>query len=302
VGLTGIAQLITAGLLLAWAGPASAALLPRAPTSRLIFDVHFVGDCGSNDCLTNYVAQFTPAGRAGLRKVKQPFGPTPGFTRNGQRAAYVDDHERLIVASVRTKRRHTLARQAIVPLFGDTAPSWSPGGGRIAFVQRGARGSLFITTIGVDGRGLRQLTDGRQPAWSPRGGIIAFTRDVSNVDTLYTVPTNGGREHALGPGEYPDWSPQSDALAFDRHGRIWVAYPDGTHARKLSAGHMPRFSPDGRQIAFINDDSAYVMGRNGDHRHKIADHRALGDLDVTADEASVTWLAWQPLLPSPRSA
>jgi dipeptidyl aminopeptidase/acylaminoacyl peptidase len=311
MGRTRIAYLFAVGLLAASAGPASEAGLPRAPPSRLIFDVDFAIDCGSN-CDDSYIAKLTPAGHGRFRRLKQLFGPTPGFARDGHRAAYVDDHERLIVASVTTKRPHTVARQAIEPLwgfanptqplFGDTAPSWSPDGRRLAFVQDGSPGSGFITTIGFDGRGLRRLTEGRQPAWSPRGGIIAFTRGVSHVNTLYTVPANGGPEHALGPGEYPDWSPQGDALAFDRGGRILVAYPDGTHARKLAAGYMPRFSPDGRQIAFIHDNSAYVMGRDGDHKHVVADELDLADLDYTADAAFVIWLAWQPLLTSPRSA
>jgi hypothetical protein len=287
------AQLITVGLLAASATPASAALLPRAASSRLIFDIEFATECGSN-CSMDYAAQFTPAGHARFRKLKQLFGPMPGFTRDGRRVAYVDDDERLIVASVGTKRRLALARQAISPLFGGTAPSWSPGGGRVAFVQRGP-GSLFIVTIRVNGRGLRRLTEGRRPAWSPRGSIIAFTRDVSRVETLYTVPANGGTEHALGPGEYPDWSPQGDALAFDRDGRIWTTDPDGTHARSLAAGRMPRFSPDGRQIAFIHDDDAYVMRRDGHRKRKVADHWVFENYDVMADWASVIWLAWQPL-------
>jgi dipeptidyl aminopeptidase/acylaminoacyl peptidase len=297
------AQLTTVGLILATAGTASAALLPRAPSSRLIFDIRFSGGCDSNDCFTDYDAQFTPAGHARFRNLKLRFGKTPGFTRDGHRVAYVE-RGRLIVASVRTNRQHTLAPHAIA-----VAPSWSPGGQRIAFARSpGPGGPSFITTIGVDGRGLRQLTQGYEPAWSPRGGIIAFMRGVSGVETLYTVPANGGPAHVLGPGKSPDWSPQGDALAFERDGRIWVAHPDGTHRRELAAGYpvgsMPRFSPDGRQIAFISDNNVYVMDRDGHHKHEIADYSTLPDLDPTggAEAADVIWLGWQPLLASPTAA
>jgi hypothetical protein len=284
-------------------------LLPRAPSSRLIFDIRFSGGCNENDCFTDYDAQFTPAGHASFRKLKLRFGKTPGFTRDGRRVAFVE-RGRLSVASVRTGRRHTLAHtdydaQFTPPVIG-VAPSWSRGGQRIAFARQPAPGGpSFITTIGVDGRGLRQLAQGYQPAWSARGGIIAFMRGVSGVETLFTVPANGGPAHALGPGESPDWSPQGDALAFERDGLIWVAHPDGTHRRELTAGYpigsMPRFSPDGRQIAFISDDNVYVMDRDGHHKHKIADDSTLPHLDPMggAYEADVIWLGWQPLLTSP---
>jgi Tol biopolymer transport system component len=250
-----------------------------------------VGECGSNDCYTDYVAQFTPAGHAGFRRLKPLFGTMPGFSRGGHRVAYVDDHQRLIGVSVRTRRRRILAREAHI-----AEPAWSPGGRRIVFVQAAPAGSWSITTIGVDGRGLRRLTDGDQPAWSPRGGIIAFARFLSTGSMLYTVAASGGPEHALGPGENPDWSPQGDALVFDHDLRIWFANPDGTHSRNLGAGSMPRFSPDGRQIAFIHDLDLYVMDRDGHHKHKLVDDFDLAYTDDSADDAPVTWLAWQPLL------
>jgi Tol biopolymer transport system component len=282
----------------------------------LIFDVRFVGGCNEIDCFTDYDAQFTPAGHARFRKLKLRFGKAPGFTPDGRRVAFVE-RGRLIVASVGTGRRHTLVRtdydtQFAPPVIG-VAPSWSPGGQRIAFARRPARGRpSFITTIGVDGRGLRQLAHGYQPAWSPRGGIIAFMRAVSGVETLFTVSANGGPAHALGPGESPDFSPQGDALVFERDLRIWVAHPDGTHARALTAvvtlpdlRSLPRFSPDGRQIAFTSDNDVYVMDRDGHHKHKIAADSTLPNLDPTPGRvvgADVIWLGWQPLLTTPRSA
>lgn len=55
------------------------------------------------------------------------------------------------------------------------SPNWSPGGRSIAF-ESDKTGKLQIWTIGVDGRGLKQLTDGpeesRRPFWSPRPGKV----------------------------------------------------------------------------------------------------------------------------------
>jgi hypothetical protein len=50
------------------------------------------------------------------------------------------------------------------------SPHWSPGGGRLVFVRRGASGSS-IYTMRLDGTRLRRVTDGRgdaSPVWSTR--------------------------------------------------------------------------------------------------------------------------------------
>jgi hypothetical protein len=89
---------------------------------------------------------------------------------------------------------------------------------------------------------------------------------------------------------------RAGALAFDRDGQIWVAYPDGTHARRLASGFEPRYSPDGRRIGFIGDRTAYVIGRDGHHQRQVVDELDLLDFDPGfADDAHAEWLGWQPL-------
>src|SRR5204862_4737013 len=70
-------------------------------------------------------------------------------------------------------------------------------------------------------------------------------------------------------------------VAFSHHDDIWVADPDGQHARQLTHGHGPEFdpswSPDGRQVTYrdsrrgINlDDEIYVVDAADRQRHNLS--------------------------------
>jgi hypothetical protein len=101
-------------------------------------------------------------------------------------------------------------------------PSWSPGGGSLAFtIVNTVLESSDIAVIAPDGHGIRRVTDDhpgadQEPAWSPAGGRIAFVRITENdsgqmVEHLHMVragKTDTGS--APGPGTKgtePDWQP-----------------------------------------------------------------------------------------------
>jgi len=64
---------------------------------------------------------------------------------------------------------------------GDSEPSWSPDGTRIAFTRL-VGSSLEVFVMKADGSGQRALTHGSpnhlDPAWSPDGKTIAYSRLV----------------------------------------------------------------------------------------------------------------------------
>jgi hypothetical protein len=66
-----------------------------------------------------------------------------------------------------------------------TAPSWSPGGRRLAFTRRG-----WIWTVAVGAGRSRhptRLTRGNDPNWAPAGGRIAFIAPGHRVATIGTA-------------------------------------------------------------------------------------------------------------------
>ncbi|MFF0823197.1 hypothetical protein ACFYUR_22770 [Micromonospora haikouensis] len=155
------------------------------------------------------------------------------------------------------------------------APSVSPDGTRVAFEQtREGVGSWHdIFVVGVDGTGLRQVTDGtndnRRPTWSPDGTTLAFERrDDAGVPQVHRVPVDGGPVTALtarpeGAGE-PAWDPDP------AHDRIaYTAAPQDPDARQIHLintvggddrlllapswdSHQPSWSPDGTTLAFLS--------------------------------------------------
>jgi Tol biopolymer transport system component len=88
---------------------------------------------------------------------------------------------------------------------GDIAPSASPDGRRVSFVRirRPQKGEYALFTVGIDGRGLEQLTPyaadvASKQDWSPDGKRIAVSVNAhfanpANSANLATIEATGGR-------------------------------------------------------------------------------------------------------------
>jgi TolB protein len=155
-------------------------------------------------------------------------------------------------------------------------PALSPDGTRIAFSSR-REGRFNIYVVGVDGQGLRRVTDGlgdSEPAWSPDGTRIAFVRGYdgtnnghANLGTcsseIYVVNEDGSGEKLLtdGGGTDPAWSPDGTRIAFssfrDDNYEIYTMDPNGGSVTRLtytdSAEAEPAWSPDGTRIAYAGN-------------------------------------------------
>lgn len=148
---------------------------------------------------------------------------------------------------------------------GRVAPSWSPDGRWIVYVEN-SHGSADLFVIGSDGQGRRKLTDNDRenvrPVWSPEGDWIAYTSVDDRALSLRLVRPDGSEDRPLGgaSGEAwdPTWSPDGNQLAFsavqngqvdlfvaDLEGEIVARLTDSTDSEAQAA-----WSPDGRWIAY----------------------------------------------------
>lgn len=161
----------------------------------------------------------------------------------------------------------------------DLDPQVSPDGRLVVFSRRVREGleetASAIFVVGVDGSGLRQLTDGGtgyggdyQPSFYPSGQRIVFARlgDLFSVGVdgtgLRRITASYADEHA------PVVSPTGRQIVFEcaNYKRKGIEYsnkhicsirPDGSHRRDLTPrlengqeAFNPDFSPSGRVIAF----------------------------------------------------
>jgi TolB protein len=139
------------------------------------------------------------------------------------------------------------ARQLSDPAsLGDGNPTWSPGGGRVAYSShrlaccgRGKARRWVALVTNADGSGREELPLNREAIW------LSFS---------------------------PDWRKVAYA---DGRGGLWVANLDGTGERQLAddAHFMPKWSPDGKRIAFsgagAEHDSILVVNPDGSGRRLL---------------------------------
>jgi len=141
--------------------------------------------------------------------------------------------------------------------------AFSPDGERIAFdsnLQEGVdnpEGDFEIFVVGVDGRGLAQLTKNGeadfQPDYSPDGKRIAFVSRRNFAPGIYTMKANGSqqRKASRGPAvvfQSPSYAPAGERIAFvsDQDGplNIYTMRADGTKPVNLTDDPAGDFTPD----------------------------------------------------------
>jgi TolB protein len=144
----------------------------------------------------------------------------------------------------------------------DVSPTFSPDGGRMAFVsKRSGSPQIYVMDMG-SGHTERLTFEGpynTQPSWSPKGGRIAYTAMEKNRIDIRMIEIETRRIVQLtqgsGDNESPSWSPDGSLIAFSstREGpsRIYVMTSFGTDQRRLlslpGAQSQPDWSPNGIQ-------------------------------------------------------
>jgi Tol biopolymer transport system component/tRNA A-37 threonylcarbamoyl transferase component Bud32 len=161
-------------------------------------------------------------------------------------------------------------RQVTFTSSVETDPTWSPDGGRIAFVSDRSGNQDIWVTAAAGGPAVNLTADdpapNYEPAWSPDGNQIAFLSEGESGG-VYVMPAIGGRPirlSARGSAEVvtnPQWSADGRELAHMRREEqsnfIEVVSLSTRESRRLPVPGEPgnrwdlSWSPDGRFFAYV---------------------------------------------------
>ena len=208
-------------------------------------------------------------------------GIFPSFSPSGDRFVVNDRtagalHNRILVMNADGTQAATLYQE---DKRSALAPVWSPGGTRVAFGLGGffqattGPSTADVAVVGMDGTGLRVLTDGTGnygfPSWSPDESRLVYRAAGKDANGLWIVDVETGERSELirsgGHENFPAWSPKGDRISFtsDQDGdyEIYSIKPDGTDLRRLTnaPGNDAHnaWSPDGEWIVFTSSRAGF---------------------------------------------
>jgi dipeptidyl aminopeptidase/acylaminoacyl peptidase len=151
------------------------------------------------------------------------------------------------------------------PCTGDTLPSFSADGTKLAFVRLLASGSSVIATVDLAsgnavelGSTLSSASVGA-PRWSPDGTQIVYSvgGKFNDDNVVFVVEGDGSNLRRLNPaslpGRSPDWSPDGTLIVFSSFDDRTVSVP-GDNARAMLVRDIYTIRPDGSGLSQLTMD------------------------------------------------
>jgi len=172
-----------------------------------------------------------------------------------------------------------------------SAPTWSPGGRRLAIELPDERLAVLtssnqrLATVEPSGLALGAFS------WSPDGKRLAYALVDTNGIWVSTVDGRSKRRVTSGDDIDPAWSPDGTRIAFTRRNASSVPELDvldlksGEVKRLGGWDGTPRWSPGGKELAFAGglQPGLWIVSASGGKRHLVA-----GVSDYVED------FAWSP--------
>ncbi|MBA4063780.1 MAG: MdsD protein [Isosphaera sp.] len=249
-----------------------------------------------------FLVRLPDGGKASRLTDSPAFDHSPGFSPDGKSVVFLSDrsgHEDVYLLEADdpehpefTRAHKFKVRRLTDTPAGESAPTFSPKGDRIAFLRGGK-----LWTMAPDGTGQRVLVGDAQVSdydWSPDGKWVAYARtDGSFASELFVVPSDGSSDprnvtrYATWNGEVT-WSRTGNKIGFISHRRgVYAPFVlnlqkpgtpggagdidwDDLHLRADRASAMSAdtaaISPNGAQVAFRHSgtgDDLWVASANG---------------------------------------